>query len=518
MNHFAVILALAVCIAPLAQAAEKVLAPIKLTPLLITPPMNPTLSSTSQTAPNANQNTPSTSTNTQQNLATTCTPKQQKAGLCTPSTSIQQIKSLSTLAPVGSTMNPTAGSMPSTSLGGGGASLGGGGGIPPPNLIPLSAPAMPAAPAPGAETRPQHEPNQLILYWPDKQAATRDLARLNNEFGLAPSKKNELRSLGGVLATLHTDAQTDLTKLRDRLREALPQAAIDFNSLYYAEAGPRQFFAEQMNIETSDGPAVPVGMVDGEVSAIPALSQARIVKQSFLAPDEQAGAASHATSVAALIVGQDEPNKFRGVATQAPLFNAGIMRQQGNHSNTNSLLLARALDWLIGKKVKVINLSLGGAGDATMNQIFEKLRLMPVMIVAAAGNGGPSAAPSYPAAYPGVLAVTATNAAQAIYARANQGAYIAFAAPGEDVWVPSADGGQYVSGTSFASALTAGAIARLLAGRSTLNNTGVRKHLCDTARDLGETGPDTVFGCGLLQLAGALNGQEGGVATRSRHR
>ena len=495
MNRFAVILALAACIAPLAEATEKVLAPIKLTPPLTTPLSKPTLSSTSPTAPNVNRNRPSTSTNTQQNSTTTCTPKQRKAGLCVPttSTSTPQRQTAPALA------NPTS---MHTSPDGGFASTGGGGGIPPPNLTPLSAPTLPAAPTLRAEERPQHEPNQLLLYWPDKPAATRDLARMKNNFGLTPSDKTELASLGGVLATLHTDAQTDLTKLRDRLREALPQAAIDFNSLYYAEAGPRQYFAAQMNIETSDSPAVPVGMVDGEVTAIPALSRARIVKQSFLAPGEQAGAASHATAVAALIVGQDEPNKFRGIATKAPLFNAGIMRQQGNHSNTNSLLLARALDWLIGKKVKVINLSLGGAGDATMNQIFEKLRQMPVMIVAAAGNGGPSAAPSYPAAYRGVLAVTATNAAQTIYARANQGDYIAFAAPGEEVWVPSADGGQYVSGTSFASALTAGAIARLLAGRPALDYAGVRKHLCDTARDLGETGSDPVFGCGLLQLAG----------------
>lgn len=511
MNRIAATLALAACFVSLAQGAETSrtsVVPLRLPPLSTAPLVPPA---------------------TVQNTPPPCTPELRARGLCgaakapnpqaTPALHALPENSPINLSPVPdhAVNAPTANNIPGVSPGGDTSFGGAGSSIPPPNLTPLSAPTMLAVPL-LTESRPKYESNQIILYWPDKQNAVRDLARLQSEFGLSPRDKAELNNLGGVLVTLYPDPQTDLVKLRNRLRETFSQAAIDFNSRYYAEAGPRQYFTEQMNIASADdGPAVPLGIVDGEVRVIPALSQAHIMTQSFLTPSESAGAGAHATAVATLMVGQDDRNKFRGIAIRAHLFNAGIMRQQGQHASTNSLLLARALDWMLSRQVKVINLSLGGAGDAAMSQIFVKLRILPVAIVAAAGNSGPSAPPSYPAAYPGVIAVTATNAAQEIYAYANQGSYIAFAAPGEDLWVPNANDGQYVSGTSYASALAAAVIARLLAQRQTLDAAHIRKLLCDNARDLGVTGTDPVFGCGLLQFTGILN-KQAGSSVNSQHR
>ncbi|MDB5804631.1 MAG: peptidase and in, kexin, sedolisin [Betaproteobacteria bacterium] len=404
---------------------------------------------------------------------------------------------------------PSPGAAPS-----GAPSPGGGGAGAPPdagaapaanNIAPQSAPVV----APAAPPRPSREPDQLVVYWPDSATVDPLLARIQREFGLRPAQQTPLGRLGGVVLLFRTTGAAGappLDTLRARMREALPQVAIDFNMLYYTDAGPRQYFGAHLMLPAGDGPAVPVGIVDTEVGQIAALKGVQIVRKSFLADGDVPAADGHGTAVASLIAGRDPAHQFAGVAPAAPLHAAAIMRRIGEGEGTSTLLLAQALDWLLGQQVRVINLSLGGPGDALMARLIDKLTHQPgVIVVAAAGNGGPDAPPSYPAAYPGVLAVTATNAADQIYGRANRGSYVSLAAPGEDLWVPDQAEGHYVSGTSFAAALVSGLAGRVLAREPRLSADSLLKHLCNSAKDLGAQGPDPVYGCGLLQAAGALD-------------
>jgi subtilisin family serine protease len=363
-----------------------------------------------------------------------------------------------------------------------------------------------------------------VVYWPDSATLDPLLARLQREFGLAPVQRTVLGSLGGVVLLFKTapgsgggGGAAPLDTLRTRLREALPEVAVDFNALYYTEAGPRQYFAEHLHLPVSEGPAVPIGMVDTEVAEIAALKDARVSRKSFLGAGEVPAADGHGTAVASLIAGRDPARQFAGAAPGAAVFSAAIMRRVGDHDGTSTFLLAQALDWLLEQRVKVVNLSLGGPGDALMARLIDKLTHAPgVLVVAAAGNAGPDGPPSYPAAYPGVLAVTATNAADGAYGRANRGSYVGLAAPGEDVWVPDAGAGRYVSGTSFAAALVSGLAGRVLARAPGLGSAALRKHLCNSARDLGAPGNDPVYGCGLVQAAAALDaGALGELAKRN---
>jgi len=372
-----------------------------------------------------------------------------------------------------------------------------------------AAPVQGAAQAP----RPVREPDQLVVYWPDGATLDPLLARLKREFGLTPVQSTALGSLGGVVLLFKTapgagaaGGPSSLEGLRTRLRAALPEVAVDFNALYYTEAGPRQYFAGHLQLPAGAGPAVPIGIVDTEVGEIAALKDIRLTRKSFLAAGDVPASEAHGTAVASLIAGREPARQFAGAAPGAPLFAASIMRRIGDHDGTSTFLLAQALDWLLTQHARVINLSLGGPGDALMARLVDKLTHAPgVLIVAAAGNAGPDGPPSYPAAYPGVLAVTATNAADDVYGRANRGPYVGLAAPGEDVWVPDAGAGRYVSGTSFAAALVSGLAGRVLARAPGLGSTDLRKHLCDSARDLGAPGKDPVFGCGLVQAAAALD-------------
>jgi len=118
------------------------------------------------------------------------------------------------------------------------------------------------------------------------------------------------------------------------------------------------------------------------------------------------------------------------------------------------------------------------------------------VLVAAVGNEGPAAPPLYPAAYDGVVGVTAVDNTRALYRWANRGQQVTFAARGVDVTVAHPDGGQVTnSGTSLAAPVVTALLAcRLLR----LSPEQALQTMIDDAEDLGEPGRDPGFGHGFL--------------------
>jgi subtilisin family serine protease len=129
-----------------------------------------------------------------------------------------------------------------------------------------------------------------------------------------------------------------------------------------------------------------------------------------------------------------------------------------------------------------------------------------VVLIAAAGNNGPSAPPAYPASYPEVIAVTATDANDGLFAQANRGPYVAVAAPGVDILV-AAPGARYdmTTGTSVAAAHVSGLAALLLEQQPNLTPDALTAVLVRSARDLGVAGRDVHYGAGLVSALDALN-------------
>jgi subtilisin family serine protease len=106
-----------------------------------------------------------------------------------------------------------------------------------------------------------------------------------------------------------------------------------------------------------------------------------------------------------------------------------------------------------------------------------------VVLIAAAGNMGPNSPPLYPAADPNVIAVTATDAKDQLLAQANQGGYVAVAAPGVDILEPAPNGGyQVTTGTSVAAAHVSGIVALLLDRDPTLDAAAIRDILTSSAK------------------------------------
>jgi subtilisin family serine protease len=128
------------------------------------------------------------------------------------------------------------------------------------------------------------------------------------------------------------------------------------------------------------------------------------------------------------------------------------------------------------------------------------------LLVAAAGNSG-AATVEYPAGYPEVVSVGATDRRDAHAAFSTANAKVEVAAPGVDITSTWNDGGyETLSGTSMATPHVAG-VAALIAGRNPGGGPAAwRAKLDASVDDLGPAGRDPQFGFGRVNLAKAVTG------------
>lgn len=316
----------------------------------------------------------------------------------------------------------------------------------------------------------------------------------------------ELPGLGLRLAEVAAPSTFDITEVRNGVLDVVgkDRAEVDLNHIYTAGAPvdatgsgvmPRAAMPLPEDLDTLD---VRVGMIDSRVDvAHPALVHSHIQTRSFARPGSEAPD-FHGTAIASIIAANS--SEYQGLAPQAQVYAASVFeldRERGEIASTVSLI--RALDWLISSSVDVVNISLAGPPNRLLERALDRAAAQDMVVMAAAGNGGPVARPMYPAAYESVVAVTAVDSAEQVFRLANRGDYLALAAPGVDV-LHAQPGGGYVasSGTSFAVPFAVAAAARLsrIAPRGE-----VVGMLFDSARDLGPPGRDSIYGYGLLTLS-----------------
>jgi subtilisin family serine protease len=158
-------------------------------------------------------------------------------------------------------------------------------------------------------------------------------------------------------------------------------------------------------------------------------------------------------------------------------------------------------------------MSFAGPDDPMMQLALQKAHDKGVVLIAAAGNLGPKSPPLYPAADPNVIAVTATDAKDQLLPQANQGSYVAIAAPGVDILEPAPNGTyQVTTGTSVAAAHVSGIAALLLDHDPTLDAAAIRDILTTSARHHNSKGRDDQFGWGVVDPYAALTGPDAKVA------
>ena len=150
-------------------------------------------------------------------------------------------------------------------------------------------------------------------------------------------------------------------------------------------------------------------------------------------------------------------------------------------------------------------MSFAGPKDPLLQATIEAAQARGLIMVAAAGNGGPSASSAYPAAFDQVIAVTASDSDDQLYDKANRGSYVAVAAPGVDILALAPEAAyEMSSGTSLAAAHVSGIIALMLERKPTLTIETVRAILSSTARDPDRTAAARGLGAGIVDAARAV--------------
>lgn len=157
---------------------------------------------------------------------------------------------------------------------------------------------------------------------------------------------------------------------------------------------------------------------------------------------------------------------------------------------------------------EVISMSLSGPSDlSSLHSAIATAYGYGVVIVAASGNEG-SSTPGYPAAYPEVIAVGATDLSDGVPSWSNRG--VELTAPGVEILSTYPDDTYSVmSGTSMATPHVSGAVALLQAAYfskygSVLAPPAARDILHQTADDRGSSGYDTVYGYGIVRADRAV--------------
>lgn len=248
------------------------------------------------------------------------------------------------------------------------------------------------------------------------------------------------------------------------------------------------------------GSGVRIAIVDSGIDQThPDLSDS--VLETF--PGAGMGIEPHGTEVSGIIAAH---GIVRGVAPEAKLLDVRVFAPgRDGQTMATSFNVVRGIDWALSKHARILNMSFAGPRDSLLEASIRAAAGRGAITVAAAGNGGSLAAPAYPAAYPGVIAVTATDFADRLYSLANRGFYISVAAPGVDVLAPSGNHAhQLLSGTSYAAAYVSGIVALMVERNPTIEAGSVRLALTAGAVDLGPLGRDDQFGAGRVNAFAAL--------------
>jgi subtilisin family serine protease len=193
-------------------------------------------------------------------------------------------------------------------------------------------------------------------------------------------------------------------------------------------------------------------------------------------PQDEQG---HGTHVAGTIAALTNNNLgVAGVAPAAKVLAIRVLDAQGSGSLSD---IADGVLEAVKRGAKIINMSLGGDSDGqTLRAAIAEATAAGVLVVVAAGNDNTSRA-TYPAAYPGVLAVGATTASDQRASFSNYGTYVGIAAPGDRILSTKLGGGTTsLSGTSMASPHVAAAAALVWGANPSLTAAQVRAALTRT--------------------------------------
>jgi subtilisin family serine protease len=271
------------------------------------------------------------------------------------------------------------------------------------------------------------------------------------------------------------------------------------------EGDPAQYALAKLKLpeahRIAHGADVKVAVIDSAIDARhPELANS--IAETFDATSGNDGPHVHGTGIAGAIAAHA---RLMGGAPAARILAIRAFVVASGGVQSSSFAIMKGVDYAAAHGAQIINMSFAGPKDALIERAIGQLAVKGIVMVAAAGNAGAKSPPLYPAANPNVIAVSATDAQDHLFAASNRGGHIAVAAPGVDIFLPAPDQKyQVTSGTSFSAAYVSALAALMLERNPALKPEAVRAMLMKTARDLGSPGRDDLFGAGEADAYAAV--------------
>ena len=277
----------------------------------------------------------------------------------------------------------------------------------------------------------------------------------------------------------------------------------------------------------TDGQGVRVAVIDSgvnrdqaQMAPIHYSDGANVLGGGFRADDTR-DCYGHGTAVTGIIAAPKIVDvAFLGVAPGVTI----VPIKQSNQQNDGTAEgVAAGIEAAIAANVRVINISWATKVDvAVMRDAIAKAEAHDIVVVAAASNDAQSGnLAAYPAAYPTVLAVAATDDQDQVAKFSETGSYVDLAAPGVKVEAPAPKSGYQLQldGTSFAAPFVTGTVALVRAAHPQLTAAQVRARLEATADPPpGQTVPSQAYGYGTVNpyLAVTAVRDDAAIAPRPR--
>lgn len=171
----------------------------------------------------------------------------------------------------------------------------------------------------------------------------------------------------------------------------------------------------------------------------------------------------HGTHVSGIIAAENNSFGVVGVAPDAKIYSLKVLNRRGRGYLSD---IIEALDWAVSNQMQVVNMSLGTSSQVqSLREAVQRVDDAGIIQVAAAGNSGPANnSVIYPAKYPEVLAIAATDINDQVPSFSSRGPEVDLAAPGKEVYSTYRQGKyKTLSGTSMSAPHVSGVAAlRLL--------------------------------------------------------
>ena len=340
---------------------------------------------------------------------------------------------------------------------------------------------------------------------------------LARRHGLVRLESQNFPLIGGTIGLFRvTDRRPLETARRELATEASVRSAqpnfryilqdnLQAQKAALAEGDPAQYALPKLRLPEAHtlayGANVTVAVIDSGIDVKhPELAGA--IASAFDALGSKEGPHVHGTGIAGAIVAHA---RLMGSAPAAKILAIRAFGVAQNGAESSSFVILKSLDYAASHGAQIINMSFAGPKDALVERGIAAVAAKGIVMVAAAGNAGAKSPPLYPAANENVVAVSATDDHDRLFAASNRGGYVAIAAPGVDIFLPAPDEKyQMTSGTSFSAAYVSGIAALLLERNPALKPDEVRATLTETARDLGAPGRDDLFGAGEADAYAAV--------------